>query len=65
MDLRHSSTSLLHRLQGLVIDIRRLDRVYLLLQLHNLRRRLLKILLQALFPSKRGLGGCNHKQRIH
>lgn len=37
VDLRHRRTGLLHSLQGLVVDVRGLDRVYLLFQLHDLR----------------------------
>lgn len=58
VDLSHRRTSLLHRLQSLVVDIRRLDRVDLLLQLRDLRCRLLKVLFLHLFPSQCGFGSC-------
>lgn len=37
MNMPHSLASLLHGLECLMIDIRRLDRVDLLLKLHDLR----------------------------
>jgi hypothetical protein len=37
MNLLHSLASLLHGLECLMIDIRRFDRVDLLLELHDLR----------------------------
>jgi hypothetical protein len=51
MDLLHSRTGLLHRGQSLVVNVRGFDGVYLLLELHDLCRGLLEILLVDLFPS--------------
>lgn len=56
VDLCHRRTGLLHRLQSLVVDIRRLDRVDLLLELRDLRRCLFEVLFLYLFPSERGFG---------
>lgn len=39
VNLFHRCTSLLHRLEGLIVDIRRFDRVHLLLKLNDLTRR--------------------------
>lgn len=58
MDLCHCRAGLLHRLQSLVVDVRGLDRVDLLLELHDLRRCLLEVLLVYLFPSEGGFGRC-------
>jgi hypothetical protein len=58
VDLFHSGAGLLHCSQGLVVDIRGLDGVYLLLELHNLSCCLLEILLVDLFASEGVLGGC-------
>ena len=52
MDLLHSGTGLLHSSQGLVVDIRGFDGVYLLLELHTLSCCLLERLLVDLFPSE-------------
>lgn len=57
MDLLHSGAGLLHSSQGLVVDIRGFDGVYLLLKLHNLSCCLLEILLVDLFPSECVFGG--------
>lgn len=59
MDVFHSGTGHLHRGQGLVIDIRGFDGVGLLLELHDLRRCLLEILLVDLFPSEGVFGSCS------
>ena len=42
MDLLHSCASIFHGIQSLLIDIRRFDRIYLLLDLRRLCRGLLK-----------------------
>lgn len=39
VNLFHRRTSLLHRLERLIVDIGRFDRVHLLLELDNLTRR--------------------------
>jgi hypothetical protein len=52
VNLLHSGTGLLHCGQSLVVDVRRFDGVYLLLELHDLRRCLLEVLLVDLFPSE-------------
>jgi hypothetical protein len=57
VDLLHCCTGLFHRGQSLVIDVRRFNGVYLLLELHDLRRCLLEVLLMDLFPSEGILGG--------
>jgi hypothetical protein len=62
MNLLHSITSRLHSLERLVVDIRRFDRVNLLLELHDLRRGLLKVLLMLMFPSQRSFGGCKYQE---
>ena len=57
MDLFHSGAGLLHCSQGLVVDIRGFDGVYLLLELHNLSCCLLEILFVDLFASEGVFGG--------
>ena len=58
MNLRHGRPSSLHSIQRLLVDIRSLDRIYLLFKLGDLGRRLLEILLMDLFPSEGRLGSC-------
>jgi hypothetical protein len=58
VDLRHCRTSLLHGLEGLVVDIGRFDGVDLLLELDDLRCCLLEVLFVHLFPSEGGFGNC-------
>lgn len=60
MNLRHSITCALHRREGLSIDVRRLDRVYLLLQCRYLGGSLLESVLMLLLSSKRGLCSYNN-----
>lgn len=57
MDMAHSRARRLHGLQGLLVDVRRFNRIDLLFQLGDLRRRLFEILLMKLFPSESSLGG--------
>lgn len=52
MNLCHGRTSRLHRIQSLLVDIRRFYGVNLLFELGNLRRRLFKVLLVDLLPPK-------------
>jgi hypothetical protein len=52
----HRLTSLLHRLQGLVVDVGRFDGVNLLLQLDDLGCCLFEILFVGLLPSECGFG---------
>jgi hypothetical protein len=58
MDLCHGSAGRLHRVQGLLVDIRRFDRVDLLFELGDLRGCLFEVLLVDLFPSQSGFGSC-------
>ena len=58
MNLRHSRTSSLHRLQRLLVDIRRLNRVNLLFELNDLRCRLFEVLLVDLLPAEGVFGRC-------
>lgn len=64
VDLRHRCTSLLHRLQGLVVDISRFDGIDLLLELNDLRCCLLEVLFVNLFPSEGGFGSCTKYKRV-
>ena len=57
MDLVHGRACRLHRLQSLLVDIRRFDGVDLLFQLGDLCRRLFEVLLMDLFPSESSLSG--------
>lgn len=62
MDLSHRRASLFHRLESLVVDIRRFDGVDLLLELHDLRRCLFEVLLVDFFPSQGGFGSYTSRQ---
>jgi hypothetical protein len=61
MDLCHGSAGRLHCVQGLLVDIRRFDRVDLLLELGDLRGCLIEVLLVDLFPSQSGFGSCGRQ----
>lgn len=58
MDLLHSLARALHSRKSLSVDIRRLDRVYLLLQGRYLGGRLFKSMLMLLLSSQGSLGRC-------
>lgn len=50
VDLLHRRACILHRVERFLVDIRRLNTVYLALERHDLRRRLLKRVLELLLP---------------